>query len=109
MKFGNIAKNGWIVMKENDFKYDPTQLVCDLRRIVSLFGERTQHGFFAIGVFETDDCKIIDPYITEPEIYFQGDKIPLNTVAMQSAIAKFVLHTILKIEEQYDYKIFKLL
>jgi hypothetical protein len=53
--------------------YDIDQLNKDLSTIVSRLGNRVQHGFYTVGVYEDDVIKIVDTYIDPagPEVYLK--------------------------------------
>lgn len=80
--------------------YDRDQFNKDLSLIARVFGKRRQRGFFSEQVYESNLCRIYDPYIAEPQIYFHGQLTAKNEIDMRSPVARLVLRLAIAAEER---------
>lgn len=84
--------------------YDQTQLNKDLQLITSMFGKRETIGFFTQGVFREGSLTIIDPYLTNPEVYVANRRITKETLDTMSFIGGSILQLALKAEDEFAKK-----
>lgn len=80
--------------------YDYNQLVNDLCRITSAFGERVQHGFYTITVFKENGIEIRRG-LNEVTVTGNGQKIDLDFLPMKNPIAEKLLKLAIKADEHY--------
>ena len=80
--------------------YDHHQLVKDLCRITSAFGERVQYGFYTITVFKENGIEIRCD-LNEVTVMENGQKIDLDFLPMRNPIAEILLKLAIKADEHY--------
>lgn len=81
--------------------YDPEQFCKDISKIVSAMGERKRRGYYTVGILEVPHLKlkIEDPYISEPIIKIDGERLDHNNISIDSYLGKWVIAKVVEIED----------
>jgi len=84
--------------------YDTQQFNKDLSLIATVFGERKPRGFYTEGVYEYDNIRIINPYVIEPQIFWEKTLIGKDDVKTDSFIAQYVMKKAMLAEELLEQR-----